>query len=47
MLKISQIINLKMAGGVSGLIMSYQCGETLVPVVKDVMSKYYLGFKLR
>ena len=39
MLIISQIINLKMAGGVLGLRMYYQCGgETLVPVVKHCVS---------
>ena len=39
MLIISQIINLKTDGGVSGLIVSYQCsGETLVPVVKHCVS---------
>ena len=35
----SQIINLKMVGGVLGLKMYYQCGgETLVPVVKHCVS---------
>ena len=39
MLIVSQIINLKITTGVSGLTMSYQRGgETLVPVVKHCVS---------